>query len=327
MKRLIIFILLVAAGQSGFGQAKEERKFKLKGKPILTIYANWHNGLGRANGDSGFELDRSYIGYEVDITEKLSGKVVLDIGPTNAEGAELERVAYMKNAMLSWKTGEFTLDFGLVSTTQFKEQEGVWGHRYLLKSFQDEYGFGSSADMGVIGRYRFADWLAADISLINGEGYKKLNSDNKYRYGIGVTLTPAKGLTVRGYFDNADKDVSGEGTKAQQTLSVFAGYRHAAFNLGAEYNKQYNTDFGEGLDQEGISVYSTVKLGGRFHAFGRYDNLWSANDWSDADTQDMTFGIEYSPLKQLKIAPNFRNQNPYSGKSNSFIYLNIEFKI
>ena len=68
-------------------------------------------------------------------------------------------------------------------------------------------GFGSSADMGVIGRYRFADWLAADISLINGEGYKKLNSDNKYRYGIGVTLTPAKGLTVRGYFDNADKDI------------------------------------------------------------------------------------------------------------------------
>ena len=118
MKRLIIFILLVAAGQSGFGQAKEERKFKLKGKPILTIYANWHNGLGRANGDSGFELDRSYIGYEVDITEKLSGKVVLDIGPTNAEEAELERVAYVKNAMLSWKTGEFTLDFGLVSTTQ-----------------------------------------------------------------------------------------------------------------------------------------------------------------------------------------------------------------
>ena len=214
MKRLIIFILLVAAGQSGFGQAKEERKFKLKGKPILTIYANWHNGLGRANGDSGFELDRSYIGYEVDITEKLSGKVVLDIGPTNAEGAELERVAYVKNAMLSWKTGEFTLDFGLVSTTQFKEQEGVWGHRYLLKSFQDEYGFGSSADMGVIGRYRFADWLAADLSLINGEGYKKLNSDNKYRYRVGgghqgaadpvgVRRIPARRLQPRGRVQQA----------------------------------------------------------------------------------------------------------------------------
>ena len=325
MKRLIIFILLVAAGQSGFGQAKEERKFKLKGKPILTIYANWHNGLGRANGDSGFELDRSYIGYEVDITEKLSGKVVLDIGPTNAEGAELERVAYVKNAMLSWKTGEFTLDFGLVSTTQFKEQEGVWGHRYLLKSFQDEYGFGSSADMGVIGRYRFADWLAADISLINGEGYKKLNSDNKYRYAAGITAHPAEGLTLRGYYD-----VSGQaegGTARQQNLSWFAGYRGEGFSAGVEYNSLYNKASAENADQAGFSAYATVSVHEAWHIFGRYDDLWSRDDWSEADTRAGIIGVEYAPIRQLKIAPNVQWQNPRAGKAVTFLYLNVEFRL
>lgn len=327
MKRVIIFILLIAAGQNGFGQAKGERKFKLKGKPILTIFANYHAGLGRANGDAGFELDRSYIGYETDITERLSGKVVLDIGPTQAEGAELERVAYVKNAMLRWETDDFTLDFGLISTEQFKTQEKTWRHRYVMKSFQDEYGFGSSADMGILARYQPLDWLSVDATFLNGEGYKKLNADNKYRYGIGATVNPIKEVTLRGYFDNADKNVSEKGTRAQQTLSLFAGYHHKTFSVGAEFNKQYNTDFQKGHDQTGVSAYTVVKLGQRFQAFGRYDNLSSAGDWSDADTQCVVAGLEYAPVKQIKIAPNFRNQNPRSGKANSFIYLNIEFNI
>ena len=327
MRRFIILLLLVATGQICAGQSEKKEKFKLKGKPILTIFANYHAGLGRANGTAGFALDRSYIGYEARVTERLSGKVVLDIGPTNVDGAALERVAYVKNAMLSWKTGDFTLDFGLVSTAQFKAQESVWGHRYLMKSFQDEHGFGSSADMGVLARYRVADWLEADATFINGEGYKKLNTDNKYRYGIGVTLTPVEGVTVRGYLDNADKNISGPGTKAQQTLAVLGGYESDRFTIGAEYNKQYNTDFREHQDREGFSVYSTARVSSRVHLFGRYDNHSSRKGWSDEDGQAMVFGVEYAPVKQLKIAPNFRNQNPGKGLAKSFIHINIEFKI
>lgn len=92
--------------------------------------------------------------------------------------------------MLSWTPGNFTLDFGLVKTEQFSLQESFWGYRYILKSFDDEYKFGPSADMGIIGKYRFNDYISADLSFTNGEGYKKINKDNNYRYGAGVTLTP-----------------------------------------------------------------------------------------------------------------------------------------
>ena len=69
------------------------------------------------------------------------------MGSTKVSGSDLERVAYIKNAMLSWKTGNFTLDFGLIGLEQFNVQEKFWGYRYIMKSFQDEYKFGSSADM------------------------------------------------------------------------------------------------------------------------------------------------------------------------------------
>lgn len=326
MKQFLLFIVFIIITQTSFGNNKEEKKFKLTGKPILTIFANYHVGLGRANKESGFSLDRSYLGYQANITEHLSGKVVFDIGSTKVEGADIERVAYVKNAMLSWQTGNLTVDFGLIGLEQFNMQEKFWGYRYIQKSFQDKYQFGSSADMGVLGKYKFTRWFSADLTFINGEGYKKLNTDNKYRYGLGISILPTSRLSIRAYYDIQDKN-SQEGSKSQQTLALFAGYKFDRLSIGAEYNKQYNTDFVKEHDQEGFSIYSTIKLGSQFQVFGRYDNLISQNQWSDNDTQYMLFGIQYSPIKQLKISPNFQNNNPYSNKSESLIYLNIEFKI
>ena len=328
MKRILISVILAAICLSSFGQQQEEKKkFQIKGQPIVTVFANYHAGLGRANKESGFALDRAYLGYQFSLTEKLSGKVVFDMGSTKVSGSDLERVAYIKNAMLSWKTGNFTLDFGLIGLVQFSVQEKFWGYRYIMKPFQDEYKFGSSADMGILGKYKFTKWLSADITISNGEGYKKLNSDNKNRYAVGTTILPVKNLTLRAYYDLASKNIEGDATKDQQNLAFFAGYKHELFSIGAEYNKMYNTKFKEDHDQFGYSVYSTIKLEDQFNLFGRYDNLGSKDDWSSADGQRILVGVQYAPIKQLKIAPNFSTWNPRDGKSSSFVYLNIEFKL
>lgn len=324
MKKILMSVVLIAACLSSFGQ---EKKFQISGKPIVTVFANYHAGIGRANKESGFALDRAYLGYQFSLTERLSGKVVFDMGTTKLSGSDLERVAYVKNAMLSWKTGDFTLDFGLIGLEQFNVQEKFWGYRYIMKSFQDEYKFGSSADMGILGRYKFTNWLSADITISNGEGYKKLNGDNKYRYAAGVTLFPVDGVTIRAYYDMASKSSDADGLKDQQNLAFFAGYKHKLFSIGAEYNQMFNTKFVEDRDQNGYSVYSTVKLAEKFNAFGRYDNLESKDDWSSADGQRILAGVQYTPIKQLKIAPNVSNWNPREGKSSCFVYLNIEFKL
>ena len=328
MKRILISVFLAAICLSSFGQKQEEKKkFQIKGQPIVTVFANYHAGIGNANKESGFALDRAYLGYQFSLTEKLSGKVVFDMGSTKVSGSDLERVAYIKNAMLSWKTGNFTLDFGLIGLEQFNVQEKFWGYRYIMKSFQDEYKFGSSADMGILGKYKFTKWLSADITISNGEGYKKLNGDNKYRYAVGATILPVKNLTIRAYYDLASKNIEGDETKDQQNLAFFAGYKHELFSIGAEYNQMCNTKFKEDNDQSGFSVYSTIKLEDQFNLFGRYDNLGSQDDWSSADGQRILVGIQYAPIKQLKIAPNFSTWNPRDGKSSSFVYLNIEFKL
>lgn len=321
--KLVILALLLGT-TSLFAQDKKESKSK--GKVFVKIFSNFHSGLGSMNDDSGFELSRSYFGYKYQISDKLTGKVTLDIGnPKN--DSKLERTAYVKNAMLTWKEGNLSVDFGLIGTKLFKTQEKFWGNRYLFKSFQDENKWGSSADMGVSATYKFSKTLSADLTFINGEGYKKLQSDNNYRTGFGITYKPCENLVLRGYYDNFTKDDNDDELKDQNIMAFFAGYKINKFSIGAEYNMLSNYKFEDGNDLTGISAYAAYKASKKVKIFGRYDNLSSDDDWNESkDGSQIIAGVEYRPIKNLKIAPNYRSWSPKeSGADNeSFLYLSVE---
>ena len=47
MKRILISVVLAAICLSSFGQKQEEKKkFQIKGQPIVTVFANYHAGIG-----------------------------------------------------------------------------------------------------------------------------------------------------------------------------------------------------------------------------------------------------------------------------------------
>lgn len=322
MKRFLLSLSIALLSLTAIAQ---EKTFQFNGKPIVTLFTNVHTGFGNAKKDAGFDLERSYLGYAFQVTKKLSGKVVFDIGPSKVEGSDLERIAYIKNAMLTWETGNFTLNFGLISLVQFNLQEKFWGYRYIRKSFQDEYKFNSSADMGVIGKYKFTSWFSADLNLINGEGYKKINKDNHFRYGTGITLNLHKNLLFRVYGDLYNGN--GDESENQYSSALFLGYKNKRFSAGAEYNRLFNTGFNDKHDQTGYSVYTSVNLSPKFTLFGRYDNLSSRYHYSSSDQQFGLVGLQYSPNKYLKLSPNYQIKSPHTGENASLLYLNLSFNL
>lgn len=267
-----------------------------KGKAIIQVFGNFHSGFGHARDDRGFELDRSYLGYQYDLGEGLQIKGVMDIGQSD-DVNDYHRIAYIKNAQISWKTGNWTLTGGLISNTQFNVQEKFWGYRYIMKSFQDLYKFGNSADLGVSVAYKFADWISADAIVVNGEGYKKVQKNDGLMYGLGTTLTPTKSITMRVYYglnDGAD-----ETKKDIQNLATFIGFKFERFSLGAEYNWMWNAKNVEGSDYEGWSVYANAKMNKKVDGYIRYDHC------SD-DKAGFIAGVQCKLGKYVKIAPNFR---------------------
>ena len=288
--------------------AQESTKEQPKGQAIVQVFGNFHTGFGQYNNDRGFELDRSYIGYQYDLGKGVQIKGVMDIGQSN-DVNDYHRIAYIKNAQISWKTGKWTLTGGLISTTQFNMQEKFWGYRYIMKSFQDQYKFGNSADLGLSAAYKFNDWLSADAIVVNGEGYKKIQKNDGLMYGLGATLTPVKGLSMRVYYGL--NEGSDDTQKNKQNLATFIGYKGDCFSIGAEYNLYKNDGNEKGKDKYGFSVYGSAKLNKNTDFYARFDNLSSKDDWNEAkDESAWMAGLQFKLGKYVKIAPNFRMSMP-----------------
>lgn len=307
--------------------------FTPHGRAVVKIFTNFHAGISGSDDKLTFEVNRAFLGYKYYLHQYFSAEVKLDIGSVNDEltGSIIGRHAFFKNAYVRYRKNGLEIDFGLIDMHAFKIQEKEWDHRYIAKSFQDEYGLNPSADLGASLIYKVCDLFSFDISASNGEGYKHLQDDNTIKGGTGVTFTPIKGLKIRGYYDISMKGVT------QSTLSSFIGYTHnEKFNLSAEYNYQLNSGFLDDHNLGGISVYSYYNINSKFQIFGRYDMFNSATLDSDTlklnndrDGRVVIAGIQYHVIKQLKIALDYQGRLPAnSGFPNlSYIYLNLEVKL
>lgn len=299
---------------------------KFKGKPILRVFTNFQQGLWSANDMSSFNLDRAELGYGATFGDGFASKISVDFGATKKVDGKTERAMYVRNAELSWAKKGFKVNLGLITLKQFGLQENEWGYRYIAKSAQDEYKFGSSRDYGFILAYEIADWVSVDATMINGEGYKKTQIDNKFKYALGATFRPVKGLTLRVYGDLYSKTNGLTDGKNQQTLSMFAGYEHPAFSLGAEYDHMWNTKFNEGVSQSIISVFGSAKLHKQVKIYARYDNYSTKNNWGD-DEEAYYLGVQYTPVKYVKISPSFSYKKVRAQKAIPIVGLFLDIKI
>lgn len=304
--------------------AMSQEAFKPNGKPILRVFSNAHTTFGNGSSSSAFELTRVFLGYEHHFSEEFSGSVLFDIG--NPGVGKFQMIAFVKNAFLNYKHNNLSVDFGLIGTTEFKVQEGFWGNRYLEKSFQDLYGFASSADLGTSVTFKFNDKVSADVALTNGEGFRSLQADNIFKTAFGLTLNPVKSLILRGMVDFMN---------SQNTYAGFLGYKAGKLSLAAEYNYQKNQGMVVGKDYFGPSFYGTFVLSKKVNFFARFDDLQSntlsgkTEGWNAAnDGQLFMAGLEYSPVTGIKLSPNYRGWSPAKSTQafTSTLMLNCEIK-
>jgi len=305
--------------------SQETEKFKPNGQGIIKIFTNYHSTFSGGESSRVFEIQRAYLGYQANLSDKISGKLILDVG--DPDFGNFQMTAYLKNAFVQYKDDKLVAKIGMIGLHQFKIQEDQWGGRYLYKSFMDEYKFGPSADLGAFLGYHFHDMVSADITIANGDGYKSIESDTTLKYSVGATLKPINGLVFRSSYDYMGRDA------VQQTLAFYLGYSSKKVDLGAEYNYQWNHKMVQDENLAGLSFYGSYDAK-YFRAFGRYDNLSSpeiagdADPWNYAkDGQLFIAGLEFHPVKGLIVTPNYQGWIPADGSSmfNS-IYLSLEIK-
>lgn len=332
MRKIVLFITSLFIGFEVCSAQKAEQTFPITGKPILTVFTNYKAGLGNVNNVSGFNLDRAFVGYEGFFAKGFSAKVVMNVETQSDDNENTEFNGYLKNAQVDWRGYGFFVSVGLVNLKQFSEQENFWGHRYVFKSFQEEYGIAFCEDIGVVAGYEFSPVISADIAFTNGEGRKFKNMDNRYKYGAGITLKPLKGLILRLYGDIYDipKYLEDNMVKRDKQYSIasFAGYANKYFSIGAEYNRVFNYKFDSKQDANGYSAYTTINITPKMHIYGRFDYFDTAGNMKyDNEGHAIICGFEYSPIRQIRISPNYQSWKSSKGKRENFLLLSVECKI
>lgn len=289
--------------------AQTEKEFKPYGKPVFVTFTNVHYSFNEEGGNPLFEISRVYLGYEHFFSETFSSRAVFDVGDPGVGG--LKMTAYVKNALIQYKQKNFSGRIGLISTDAFNLVEKQWGNRYIFKTFQDENGFNSSADLGAAIEYTPSEYISFDASVLNGEGYKKLQSDSIFKYTAGITLHLVDGLQLRAYTDFMKKDY------LQNTMSFFGGYTNNRLSLGLEYAIQSNNKMINDNDYSGFSAFGTFKVNDKFGLLARYDFLKSekaapgTDPWNfNNDGQIIIAGLDYSPVRGIRIAPVYIGRIP-----------------
>lgn len=304
----------------------------LRGKPSLRVFSNFKKGILEDDRSSAFEVKRVYLGYSGNISENFSAEVKLDIGSPEdlSQYSLIRRYAYFKTAGLYYKNGRINAYFGLFDMMQFKTQELFWGYRYIAKSFQDEYKFGSSADFGAGLKFKITDYLETDLVISNGEGYNNLQADNSYNTGIGLTFKSKNGLIIRSYYDFIRKET------IQRDIVLFAGYQHTHFRVAGEYNQKYNSSFFPDHHLKGLSFYSTIILNENWEIFARYDLLKSnilfeeTKPWNlIKDGSSIISGVQYKPVKGIAMSVNYQDwvSSAINGKDKAFLYFSLQFEL
>lgn len=309
MKKRFIVSLMTLTLTAGLQLSGQVSEFTPTGKPIFLVFSNVNYAINRDGNSHGFEITRLYLGYEYSFSKNFSARANIDVGDPGVGG--LQMTAYVKNAFMQYKTGDFTGRIGMIGTDQYNLIEKQWGYRYIFKTLQDEFGFGPSADLGAAVEYSLSDFISLDASVLNGEGYKKVQSDSIFKYTMGITIRPAGGLVLRGYTDFMKKDF------LQNTISLFAGYTYKNFSAGLEYSHQENTRMISQRDFDGISAFASLRFGSGYSVFARYDDLGSSipepltEPWNyGRDGRLFMGGFEFSPVKGIRIAPVYMGWMP-----------------
>lgn len=346
LMKFLTYSLAVIMVLPFFVSAQNENKeeFKPSGKVIIQGFLNYKYDITeQVKQKSAFQINRAYFGYQYEFTPVLAANITFDVGKDDGSAY----TTFLKFAYLDYEPFKFLkLTVGQFGQKMYDHQEKLWDHRYIMKSFGDQYGIKPSADLGL---NAFLDFnkITANLTIENGEGFKKLQDDfGYYRYSGNLVYAPIKGLTVKVYGDYMAakkqlKDQQGLDSAVlkldpQQSLVFYAGYMFKDIaRLGAEYYSQMTAANVTDRQISGISVFGGYNPVKKIEIFGRFDLVKSnkvgnaVDPWNYAgDGKAVVGGVQYTLTKIVRLALNYQGfyyDNP-AKKTMHGIFINLELK-
>ena len=271
-----------------------------------------------------FNFERQYFGYSGDISDKVSYKILFDVGRTNKnDGEDTRLVTYLKKAQVNYKSSLGKVNFGLIGMNTYAVQESNWGYRFIEKSAIDKNGFSSTADIGVGFSRSLIDNLNLSLLFVNGEGFKKPQGDKYHKIAFNATYGEGNLNKNDGYNGGLVYTTESTDTDPTTMTSVFGGFAGMGIRIGGEYDMQTIS----GVNKNIISVSANYTVRDNIDIFARYD-IYDGDTSIDNDGENyLVTGIVLTCDGGISVAPNVRMiTNEDDSESSTEYKVNFQFK-
>lgn len=304
--------MLLLAAFAAFAQEKEEPKFPVV-KPSGVLFARYGYDLtDGADGYNAFSIDRVYLRADVAMSKAFGARVTLDADRMKPFELGTEEVTYdtkyrvfVKHAYLEAKDlGPLKLRAGMVANTYTSFYDDTWGDRYITEAFSKNAGVHETADLGVQLVGNHGDGLVGwDVSLVNGEGYSKLELDAGKKVQARVTVDPLAKLEDRELPITGFASYAGHPTTGVPSFiwGGAAGFQMPRLFVWAEV---LGTQEGP-TSGFGYSATLSPRLPKYLGIVSRYDH-WDPDTSAQGDEENLLVaGLERDFMKKVSVAVTY----------------------
>ena len=282
---------------------------------------------------SAFNFQRQYFGYGGEVSDKVSYKILFDVGRTNVGSAVIEKdisyksedtrlVAFLKKAQVNYKSSFGRFNFGLIGMNTYGIQESNWGYRFIEQSAIDKNKFSATADIGVGFSRSLIDNLNLSLLFVNGEGFKKPQGDKYHKIAFNVTYGEGNLNKNDGYNTGLVYTTESTDTDPTTMASVFGGFAGMGLRLGGEYDILTKGS----VESNIISVSANYTVRDNIDIFARYDMV-DDNDNTDKNGKNyLITGIVLACEGGISVAPNLRIVNYENTEKNSEMEYKVNFQ-
>lgn len=290
------FILALGVSLAGEASASEFKpSVKMKGK----IFGSWGMDLSEgADSFNEFAINRAYLTALGQLSEEFMARVTTDVGYVKGSDDTKLRV-YLKYAYLEWKDAlpGVKLRIGAAGTGLVGLHDKFMGRRWIEKSYTDRVKLLSSSDYGIHALGKHMDgMLSYQVSIMNGEGYGKVETDKAKAIQTRVTVDPLAGgssgmkLPISGF---VSYDVG-----AEDTNMVAAGVLGFGFDYGKAWAEYVMAKEGD-LSASGFMVTLVPEFGDVASGYLRFDSLDPNSDVEDDEVTKLYAGVTRDFHKKL----------------------------
>lgn len=322
MHKYLLLVLVVLTGKL-YAQDSTIVRSKIKITPTLTSYSSYQYSL--TSDSTWFNQDKLIFGFVSEFNKHWSASVAIDM--VNHDTKNSNKInGYFKPAKITYQSNKLTVDAGIFILNQYESQTNFWGNRFVSKVYQDKYGLGYIADLGIHVTYKWNDFVSTDATLTTGKSHKLLDYRTPYKPAFRVILTPVKPLTLVAYYDMYGA------SRKQQAFSFTADYRVNKISATIEYNRKDNFQFVSECAVKGISAYSNYAVTKRVGLFARYDyikyQIPEQSQLANSGGNSVISGFYVRIFNYSRISLNYQNWRPSdtSRKKYDWLFMNLEVK-